>query len=431
MRFRSLIRPLFRVALFATLALSTSRGFTQEAWKDPRINLWYFRNLNSGTGADNLLTLHYTAGRIEDHFLKPSPWNEEGWFGKGSAIGYRLLKVYFVDFDLLVFYTAVPQHEIFGHGYRAREFGFGDPSYDFSPPPPFGEGTGLTTFTYPPTGRTPDQELSVSMGGVEASGVMSGKIRRYWLMAGNMDFHGSLLYMTTVGDLRNYLDQTDEEQLDTDPDLSNDMLNYIKVLNAKVDRTKRSNFRLHLSQMKKKSAIAFADPFLWYSYWTVLKTHIWSGQSVFAYPAIPLGPVRYLPLLGYGLTLWGPEYQFDNMLALDQRVLTFRVRIGDDTFRSSWGTDLDVLNVVSLLGFDFDVGLHLWKQPRLRLNVNDIELEPSLYGGGGSLDMFSPDLGMPFPSRLAGGIDYKTSGFTPGKDLERGPAWRIGLNIPL
>jgi hypothetical protein len=290
---------------------------------------------------------------------------------------------------------------------------------------------GLTMFTYPRLGPTDDQELALSMGGVEASAIMAGNLRRSWFQAGNMDYHGALLYMNTVGDLMNYLLKTDEKKLETDPDLSNDMLNYIKVLNGKEDRTQIQNFRLHLSELSSQSRIAFIDPFIWYASWTILKTYLWSGQSVFTFPAIPLGPVRYLPLIGYGLTPWGPEYQFDNMLSLYKRVITLRVRIGDDTFRKSWGMDLDALSVISWLGYDLDLGGHFWKQPRLRLDILDQNSRQLLYGGGGSINILSPALDLPFPIRIAGGADYKTSGFLPGADLERGLAWRIGVGIGL
>ena len=89
-----------------------------------------------------------------------------------------------------------------------------------------------------------------------------------------------------------------------------------------------------------------------------------------------------MPLIGYGLTPWGPEYQFDNMLSLDKRVITLRVRIGDDTFRKSWGMDLDALSVISWLGYDLDLGGHFWKQPRLRLDILDQNSRQLLYGGG-------------------------------------------------
>jgi hypothetical protein len=278
---------------------------------------------------------------------------------------------------------------------------------------------------------TPDREIALATSGVEASALMAGKIRRYWMLAGNMDYHRALLYTLTAGDLRNYLDQTDEKKLDTDPDLSNDMLTYIQVLNEKAGRSQRQNFKLHLSRIHKQSQTAILDPFLWYSYWTLLKTHLWAGQSTFGFPSIPLGPIRYLPLLGYGLTPWGPEYQIENMAAWESKIFTWTIRIGEDTFREFWGMDLEAMNLISLLGTDLDLGLHIWRQPRLRLDIMDRKTVPLQFGGAGSLDLFSPDLGLAFPMRLAGGIDYKSSGFLPGSNLNEGLTWRFGLDIPL
>ncbi len=417
--------------LVSMLASVPLPAMCQDVWQPPRLLYWYSDNLNPNTGGDILLTAHYAVGRLEDNFLLPSPWSEADWLGKSGAVAYRILKFGFIDYNLLAFFTAIPQHEIFGHGYRVREFGFGDPEYSFSPPAPYGDGVGITKFSYPRQGPTDDQELAVTIGGVEASAVMAGKMRGYWLQVGNMDYHGALLYAVAAEDLSNYLSQTHENKIETDRNLSNDMLKYIKVLNGKEDRNQIQSFRLHLSQLAKESRIAFLDPFLWYAYWTVIKTHLWSGKSVFNFPAIPLGPVRYLPLCGYGLTPWGPEFQVDNMVAWEKSVLTWRVRIGEATFRKSWGMDLEGLNVLSWLGYDLDLGGHIWKQPRLRLDVLDQNIRRSMYGGGGSANILSPTLDLPIPIRLAGGIDYKSSGFLPGANLEGGLSWRIGMGMGL
>ena len=119
------------------------------------------------------------------------------------------------------------------------------------------------------------------------------------------------------------------------------------------------------------------------------------------------------------------------MAEFNGRVYSLKGRIGDDTFRKYWGLDLEGINAVSLAGFDLDIGLHMWKQPRLRLEVDDQGITPSFWGGAISLNLISPLLDLPIPIRLAGGGDYKSSGFVPGLNLASGLAWRIGLNIQL
>ncbi len=402
-------------------------------WSPSRLMLWYDQDMSGAAGADDILTLHYAVYRIEDKYLPPRLWSESWWLGKAGGIAYRLAKGLLLDDNIIPYYAAVPQHEIFGHGFRAREFGFTPIRYSFSPPPPFGKGNAMTEFTDPGPGNVSvDQNLAVSMAGVEASAVLAVKLRGYWALSGAMDFHGALLYLYSSGDLGNYLSGTDESFLDsTNTDFSNDMLSYVYTLNTQAGAGDRSQYRLHLKRMEKNSLISYADPFYWYSLWTVLKTGLWSGESVFKYPALPLGPVRYLPAAGYGLTPWGPEYWFDNIAAWDRTSVTLRIRIGDDTFRNFWGTDLTAVNILSLAGADLDFSAHLWKQPRLRLDPNDQGVVRDRLGGGGDVTILSPTLPTPWPVRLAAGGGYKALGFVPGEELEQGFNWRIGLDVEL
>jgi len=392
--------------------------------------LWYGPDMPASLGAGNILAAYHAAGALEDRILKPRLWDESRWPGKTGGLLYRALRLSLIDEPLLVFYAVVGQHEFSGHGLRAREAGYDHIRYEFSPPFPYGRGTGTTWFMYP-TFRPPpaDRNLAMAMGGVEATSVMGRKIRMGWMRNGTMDYHGSLAYLSAVGDLGNYLSQSRESDLDRSPDQSNDMLVYIRALNEKHGDTVRADYRVGIRRIDRMGDVSYLDPFRWFAFWTVFKTRLWSGNSTFALPTLPLGPVRYLPGFGLGLTPWGPEYHFENLAAWDGRVFSLRYRAGDDTFRKSWGLDLEALEAVRFAGWSLDAGANLWRQPRLRLTHEDQGPTPERIGFRESLTLFSPPASDTFPLRAALGQDFKTSGFLPGERLERGHGWRMGLGL--
>lgn len=421
--------PFSRYGSLGVVLLIFGSGHVRHAhaeavWHPPRLLLWYGPGMSPASGAEDILTAYHVAGRIEDAALQPRIWNEGHWLAKTGGILYRSLRLVLIDDPLLNFYAVVGQHEVFGHGFRAREFGYGELSYEFTPPFPYGSGTGTTYFSYPSLPAQPaDRDLAMSMAGVEASQVLGRKLRGNWMRSGSMDMRGSLLYLSSTGDLRNYLTGTEVDETDA----GNDMIAYVRTLNGKEGYALKEDYPMGLKRLRDKSLIAFADPFRWYAYWTIFGAHLWSGRSAFAYPSIPLWSVRYLPGFAMGLTPWGPEYHFENLAAWDGRLLTLRLRRGDDTFHPSWGVDVETLEAARFFGFVLDADLHAWKQPRLRLGYGDEGSVRSRLGFGGSLTLLSPPLDETYPLRLAAGQDYKTAGFLPGARLEGGWDWRLGL----
>jgi hypothetical protein len=426
------MRPLLPAFLFAPLLLASlpqaqpaATGIdVNQLWQPPRYMLTYDPDLSSRAGADNLLGAYYLITGVEDRFLPPK-WNEENRFlTKLGGIGYRLAKLSFVDYPLLSVYPYFFQHEVFGHGYRAREFGYKDIEYSFSGP--FSGGGAQTRFRYGSQRLTWDMDIAMAMGGVEANAILAERLKKDWVQSGSMEYHGALLYIMTVTDQANYLSQTDEKDLDgPEPDFSNDMLHYLYAVNHKAGDTVLADYKVRLKDMKDYAGASSFDPYFWFSLWTILKTHLWSGQAQFRNPAFRIGPVRYLPGFGSMLNPWGPEFRFENLLSWDRRTVIARYRIGDDAYRRNWGLDLETSELFSYAGATLDADLHFWRQPRLKLVRGDTQPTESRLGYGQSLTVFLPPFVKRVPVRLALGGDYKTLGFVPGQMLDEGFTMRV------
>jgi hypothetical protein len=423
------MRPLFHAFLLCAITGASAPRAQPAAidadppWRPSRYLFTYDTDISSRAGADNLLGAYYFITGWEDRFLPPR-WNEENRFlSKLGGIGYRCVKLTFLDYMILSQYTRLAQHEVYGHGFRAREFGYKNIEYRLGSP---FNGGAQTHFDYGSRGPTWDMDVAMAMGGVEANAVLAGKLKNDWLRSGSMEYHGALLYLSTVSELAGYLSITDEKDLDgPEPDLSNDMLHYLSSVNRKAGNTERADYKVRYQDLEQYAGAYSFDPYFWFAVWTVLKTHLWSGQAQFRNPAFRIGPVRYLPGFGSMLNPWGPEFRFENLLSWDRRTVIARYRIGDDAYRRNWGLDLETSELFSYAGATLDADLHFWRQPRVKLARNDSLPAESRLGYGQSLMVFLPPFVKRVPVRLALGGDYKTLGFLPGRTLAEGFTARV------
>lgn len=385
--------------------------------------LWIDRYLGPAAGADNLLLAYGALSRIENRLLPTRLFEEERLFTRMLSIGYRLVKMNYIDLPA-AYYLHIVQHEAFGHGWRAREAGYGEIEYDMPLPPPYGPGGGKTSFN--PTGfvRSLDDSLAMSMAGIEAGDILAQRQRNRFLREGSMDYPGALVYLNASLGLANYAAATDTYEEDT----GNDVSNWITFVNWKAGRAPESDPWYSLSDLKEHSLIALADPFFWYSAWTMGR-YLWNGSMRWRQPMIPLGPVRWLPSLGYRLSPFGGQYLAENLLTLGPRAATLRAAWGDGELGSSWGADAEARDLIRWRGWSLDAALRAWSQP---LSPEEGDPPPpiaSRFGAGLSAAAVSPALFTVFPLRVAAGFSTKRAGYVPGESLESDFALRMGVGL--
>ena len=139
------------------------------------------RTFSTFTGAENLLAAHRLAYTFENKLLQPTWFDENNVAGKTLGISYRLGKTILLD-NIFDSFVGLLQHEVYGHGARAREYELSDIKYSLSLTFPYGLGTGMTSYQYPiDKPFSPDQELSFTIAGVEANTLLSKRLALRWL----------------------------------------------------------------------------------------------------------------------------------------------------------------------------------------------------------------------------------------------------------
>jgi hypothetical protein len=386
--------------------------------------LWIDKHLSPSAGAANLLFAHGALSRIENRLLPTRLFEEENRFDRLLSFSYRLGKLTFLDLPA-AYCLYLLQHEVFGHGWRAREEGYGEHvRYEFQPPPPYGSGGGLTRYSFP-EGADPgvDETLARVMAGIEAADILAQRQRNRFLGEGSLDYHGALAYLNSSLGLALYAGSTEGVETET----GNDVSNWLLFVNWKADRDAASDPWVSLSELQLRSLLALADPFLWYAAWTAGR-YLWNGSMRWRQPMVPLGPVRWLPSLGYRLSPFGGQYLAENLLALGPRTATLRAAWGGGDLGSSWGADAEAQDLVRWRGWSLDAALRAWSQPPLQLEWSAPRPpgDPR-FGAGMSATAVSPALSRAFPLRLGAGFSTKRAGYVPGESLDADFALRVGV----
>jgi hypothetical protein len=310
------------------------------------------------------------------------------------------------------------QHEFFGHGARAREFGL-DPTFHIAVPPPYGYDVYSNSTSWDSNkwqALDLDRRILVITEGQEAEALLVRELVRQSFQAGSwrrtLD---TLVFIRLLGDLT---------RLNT----SGDWSDY------------RTQVRAQLGKKKFLDAwpgyVRWAlDPLAWWAFYDYFWCNLVRGSPVAPPPAIPLGPVKLLPLPEWRLAPWGQELglaalaSFGNILG--EAELLIGPRDGAPAFSVLAGVTLSGM----LQDLDFGVRLGLWGQPRTQVAPGAVvgwkgpPAEPPLEFGG--LLEFEFDILVTSKWHLFGMIGAKTFGYTRGRPLDLGFYGQAGVLLRL
>lgn len=389
--------------------------------------LIYDEDQSAITNGENLLTLHRILSNAEDELFAPTYFNEKVATGKFLGVSYRLGKTIFLDMQVDIL-TWLLQHEIFGHGYRFRQFGFTDNSYYISPFWPYGTGSGFArsgeNLQNRALGR--HEEIMIFKGGMGASMVMSQQLKEKWLINGHINYRETLLYNTLFLDVTIYALTAANQSL-LSPG-SNDILNYIRTTNAAYGFP-ASNVQLSQETLKKRSYLNFANTYNAFALYAFFKTYLWDGETEFAYPMIPLGNIRWLPAVRFDLTPFGSEIIVENAFVRSGELLEVNVHIGDGVLDQFYGVGAfwrKPINAKSNVSLRLDA----WNQPAMELGGDRIYRTKEGIGGRALVQYdFYLRTKIPFGGFLQ--MAYKTDGYTAGERLDDGFIFRFGAALKL
>ncbi len=395
----------------------------------PTLNLIVDHYYSPYMGAEDLLTLSAGVQYAENWCIqKPNP-PRRGW---GPSL-LRLAELVAI-WEPYNYLTTATQHEIFGHGYRARSFHKGGvkvKKYKLGVPPPYGSGGGSTRYHINPRKMTPFQDSAITSAGVEATSILAIRLKLQWLQAGMVNATQTSLYEYSQQDLTTYILATkDQVPFFGTGESGNDVHHYVRILHESLPHGK-----LSVKKLKKLALINYADPFTYYSlyaWWLYLI----SGKQM-PVPMINIGSCGYLPGLRIGLAPFGPEYYLENFLVEQKKPIYFYLRGGEYAGLRSYGLGIEHAYLWTIGGAPWGFRADAWLQPdvpyKASASNNLITFDTthqkhykSRFGGALSL---IGRIKITQDSAIFFQIGGKTNGFLPGETLTPSLIARIGFSF--
>jgi len=320
----------------------------------------------------------------------------------------RFAKVLFLDLPIANTGMIV-QHEIFGHGFRARELGVKVQKYKIRP---FSGTTYLNATQY--NNLSFSEQAAISTGGMEASTILANQVRTRWIDSEAIDSREAALYLLTNTDQTFYV--LENSHRDNTFANGHDVVEYVKKVNDWYQRPVTSSH-----QLKKRAWLDFFDPFLFYSAYS-MGMYVTDGVQQWEYPMLAIGEYRYLPAARMVLAPYGAEYQLNNFIKGPYTIFA-NLRYGNTGGRQSSGIGVEVVDFFKTDLLKLGAKVDLWNQPKLF--TTNASLNSTKFGAAASVLARYRVLEK---LDVVGQAGYKTSGYVQGEILKHSPILRVGLS---
>jgi hypothetical protein len=389
------------------------------------LSLIYDPGLTMRSGVENVLSVHNGIAWAEDRLIGTRWFSEEGLPRKTGGVMCRFEKYFLLDRPV-DYISRVFAHEFYGHGARVREFDFKRVGYSFGLPPPYGEGGGSTTFYFTSRLVSNHEMLAIRAAGLGVESLIEQALGLRWLQRAEINYREASIYLESFVGSFDYIQGT-KEILAANQD-GHDIVGYLRLINRHAGRNDDSNLLMNVDDLKTRNLINLADPFLVYSLVACFKTYLWAGGTSTALPVVHIKGLDYLPSFRMGLTPFGPEYHMENFFRIGDKVLLADLRIGDQTFYTSWG-GIGVLarNICASKRLSLDMNLDLWRQPEIEIGGESITSKGGGLGGAfsvrGRYDL--TDSRHPISALIE--LGYKSPGFLEGYALDSSPILMVGM----
>ncbi len=294
-------------------------------------------------------------------------FDETGPWRRFAAIAGRLARLALLDGPISAFLATV-QHEVFGHGARARELGAW-PEYGFSVPPPYGLLLGPQQYlgvTYYPatlvTGRA-DRDLPLSAGGIEANIFLAHLSSMRIIAARRERFATEALgylinqsaYFSRWFSPRPFA--VDSRGVTDDPDA------YFQVL---LQRFNLSGAQTQVSDRLRGAAFSqLLNPLVWLSLYQVVFEFVGRGAHWSPIPRLRVGAVELLPVTRFALSPFGAEHTLDVVIMAQRFTLDASVRAVSTGLAFSSGAGARLFGWKPVRWLEVGGSLDLWVQPEL------------------------------------------------------------------
>lgn len=393
-------------------------GVIQPALSQTQYPITVDADLSPHSAGVALFTLQRGVAELEDRILVPRPFHERRTLG----FTYRFGKLFLLDLpqDELL---QVVNHEVFGHGYRLRELGLKGISYGIEAPAPYGTGGGSTSYESLDRPLEPSELMAVDVAGIEAGNVAAQALALRAVGRSAIHYREATAYLVSILDGVSYVGSAHDATEVT----SNDVDDFLIDLNA-ANRGVAAPLRA--GSLKRRAAVAFANPMLAYAGYAVFVSYLGHGRPFSRIPSIRLGSnVRYLPWFRFQMTPYGTEWISDHTFARATRVLSVSVRSGDARTMRTVGAEVQMVNVVVTDRITVNAASELWRQPALQEIRPDSRPRPRVGGLATGTVMMSAFGSARSAASVLLQVGFKSAGFTAGERLHRGAIVRVGLAV--
>ena len=419
--------PLLANAFFVAAALSSTASA-----EDPARPGWTFV-AGPGFGIEDGVRSTTGLGRMlfsYDDALAAQAWLDEGQpWGKAIGVVGRFTKLFFVDRPIVML-QGIVDHEVFGHGARAREAGL-EPSYQFHLVEPYSwflsSHKGAGGYTHGARSGVLERDIGVTIGGVEAEWWGAWWLTRDAVENGGwMSYHDMLQYfgakLSYSGRLRHVLSQPP-----TLPNVWGDPDQYLSELQLRFNRWRPSDRNAMAQRLRYAYFYNFADPTLWQSIYHLAVTYLWEGKRDAKLLTIPLWDEATLyPTTRFNLSPFGAEHYLDLFFHHPAITVDAYARVGSSGLAAYHGGGAHLRGIRPGLGLTLGAEIDMWAQPELLFEQRFVFDRPNAFGMSAGLHV---DWHIYDRLAVTGKIAGKTRGYLMGQPLEGGAYGYAGLTI--
>ncbi len=380
----------FFLILYILFVCSFSYGYTRSGLNEYQI-IWD-RYYSPYVGSSLGITLRNTYGNM---------WHHSSRENVAYRAGHTLADI------LITFHTVQLTHEVYGHGFRLREFKAKNRRYHFG----FFHGSAESDSK----SKSTQHSLTTSLAGIEAADIMARQINMRWLASERIRPLEAWQYIFSSGNQFFYIHLF--RNLDFPGHDINKMINNLNQMYG-PNTSSIGNYRL-------RGVLDLLDPFLWFSLNTVWNYTVYAKSS-YKYPMLELGPLGYLPGLRLISTPYGPETQLINYLRYTPDKLGAQVTFnyGKTANHKSYGFGLNLSPIAISKDLRLAGKLIFWSQPEIFTNTPKTAKNKSgtMISVKGIFNIH-PNFG------VITEFGHKTKGYVPGEVIKKSYIFRLGVEL--
>ena len=360
------------------------------------------------------------------------------WWNQFSNRAFRLTKGFFWDLAISGIIIDL-QNELWGHGYRFREFQFSDNVYNIRAPFPYQNGGGFSERGNRNNRKTGIHEfMAMNISGQESTRILSNTIIKKWIFSDSIHFKEALL------SVRAFNKSTYATLLlpEIPGGANNDIVSYLININRYYGNGTIASFELTRNHLRKRSLINFLNPFIGFAFLSGIENYGWLGKTYSKLYWLKIGKVKYLPSFRMGLTPFGDEVYFESFIKTanpidpqKMRAARIYIRHGNPVFEKFNGIGIETFNFSNFSNkLIVDFNMDLWMQPDMEIGGDQKTMISSGKEGLGGLIKCNLQIRLwddPRPVFISTQIGFKSNGYIEGESLTKGLIFRLGCSYDL